>query len=222
MKDNQGYKNEALEALKGNWAPAVLCAVVLFLVMCVILGPSYCSNMAAVGAIHLSPGIMTAFTWGSWPLSIFLYYPLMLGYAVCHKKFLAEGDAALTGNMFKGMFSGYLRNVWGMFLMNLFIFRWALLLVVPGIIKSFSYALTPYILKDYPELSANQAINLSRQMMKGHKFDLFWLNLSFVGWFFLCIFTLGIGFVWFLPYVQTANAAFYQDVRKAYMMENNL
>ena len=50
-------------------------------------------------------------------------------------------------------------------------------------------------------------------MMKGHKFDLFWLNLGFIGWFFLCLLTLGIGFVWFLPYVQTANAAFYQDVK---------
>ena len=119
----------------------------------------------------------------------------------------------MTGNMFKSVSSGYLRNVWGLLLMNIFIFLWSLLLLIPGIIKAFSYAMTPYILKEYPELSANQAIELSRKMMRGHKFDLFWLNLSFVGWFFLCLLTLGIGFVWFLPYVQTANAAFYQEVK---------
>lgn len=220
MKTNQEYKNEALDALRGNWAPAVVCAIVFLLVMCVLLGPSYTANMTSLGLMHLSAKTVNAFTLSSWPLSIFLFYPLMLGYTVTHNRLLAEGDASLTGNMLKDTFSGYLRNVWGMLLMYIFVFLWSLLLIIPGIIKAFSYALTPYLLKDYPELTANQAINLSRRMMKGHKFDLFWLNLSFLGWFFLCLLTLGVGFVWFLPYVETANAAFYQDVRREYSANN--
>ena len=95
------------------------------------------------------------------------------------------------------------------------------LLIIPGIIKGLAYSMTPYILKDFPELSPNQAINLSIKMMKGHKFDYFWLNLSFIGWYILAMFTLAIGFVWVLPYVQTANAAFYQEVKNEYLTRNN-
>jgi uncharacterized membrane protein len=84
-----------------------------------------------------------------------------------------------------------------------------------------AYSLTPYILKDYPELSANQAINLSMKMMKGHKFDLFWLFLSFIGWSILCIFTLGIGYLWLMPYMMTTMAAFYQEVKAEYINNNN-
>lgn len=87
---------------------------------------------------------------------------------------------------------------------------------MPGIIKTLSYAMTNYILVDKPELSANEAINLSKDMMYGHKFDLFYLYLSFAGWFILCLFTFGIGFLWFFPYAQTAQASFYLDVKEDY------
>ena len=101
-------------------------------------------------------------------------------------------------------------------LQNIYTFLWTLLLIVPGIIKFYAYAMTPYILIDNPELSANQAIYLSKKMMKGHKFDLFILHLSFIGWAFLSIFTLGIGLLWVMPYMMTAQAAFYQDLKKDY------
>lgn len=211
---NQDYKNSALDALRGNWAPAIVCAIVYMLVTSVVIGPSYSADMVASGMMHISPDVATAFTWSSFPLTVFILSPLMLGYIVSFNRLYVDGDSALTSNLFKETFSGYLRNVWGMFLMNILIVLWTLLLVIPGVIKAFSYAMTPYILKDYPELSANQAINLSRKMMKGHKLDLFLLNLSFLGWFLLCLLTCGIGFVWFMPYVQTANAIFYQDVKK--------
>ena len=76
--------------------------------------------------------------------------------------------------------------------------------------------MTNYILVDKPELSANEAINLSKDMMYGHKFDLFYLYLSFAGWFILCLFTLGIGFLWLYPYVQAAQVSFYLDVKEDY------
>lgn len=220
MKTNQEFKNEALAALKGNWASAVVCAIVLILITCVTYTPSYATNIATMTAIQLSPDVATAFITSGVLLSIFIFYPLMVGYSVTHNKLIVEGDTALTGNMFKVMFNGYLHNVWGMFLMYLYISLWSLLLIIPGIIKIFSYSMTPYILQDYPELSANQAINLSRKMMKGHKFDFFWLNLSFIGWGVLCLFTFGIGYVWLMPYVQTASAAFYQEVKKEYNANN--
>jgi len=89
-------------------------------------------------------------------------------------------------------------------------------------VKAFSYAMTPYILEEHPELSAGEAIDHSRAMMKGHKFDLFWLYLSFIGWILLSIFTLGIGLLWLAPYMQTATAAFYEDVKADYELNGGL
>lgn len=84
---------------------------------------------------------------------------------------------------------------------------------MPGIIKAFSYAMTPFILRDHPDLRYNGAIELSMAMMRGHKADLFWLYLSFIGWFLLCILTLGIGYFWLEPYMTSSMANFYEEVK---------
>ena len=127
-----------------------------------------------------------------------------------------DENLSVRQTLFVDGFGSWGRNVWGMFVVGLYATLWSFLLIVPGIIKFYAYAMTPYILIDNPELPANQAIYLSKKMMKGHKFDLFYLHLSFIGWFFLSIFTLGIGLLWVVPYMMTAQAAFYQDVKKEY------
>jgi uncharacterized membrane protein len=76
--------------------------------------------------------------------------------------------------------------------------------------------MTSYILKDYPELKNNEAIELSMAMMKGHKFDYFYLTLTFIGWILLSILTLGIGLLWLSPYISTTSACFYQYVKEDY------
>lgn len=98
------------------------------------------------------------------------------------------------------------------FLRGLYTALWALLFVIPGIVKSYSYAMTPFILGENPDMTANEAITASRQLMDGHKVELFWLDLSFIGWSFLCVFTLGIGTLFLNPYMNAAHAAFYRDI----------
>lgn len=98
-----------------------------------------------------------------------------------------------------------------MFLRNLFTFLWALLFVIPGIIKSLSYAMTPFIMAENPELTAKEAIKISQERMQGHKWELFCLEFSFIGWYLLCGLTLGIGTFFLNPYVNAAYAAFYRD-----------
>lgn len=208
MRTNQEYKSQALEALKGNWAPAVVCSIVVTLVSCLQIAPIW------------APNISSMFIYVVCPIYIFIIFPVIFGYTVAHALLLREGDSGLTSNTFKIAFSGYLRNVWAVVQMLFFVFLWSLLLIIPGIIKSFAYSLTPFILKDYPELSAAQAIELSKKMMKGHKFDLFYLMLSFLGWGILCILTLGFGLLWLMPYMYTSMAAFYEDVRKEYQPIN--
>jgi uncharacterized membrane protein len=98
-------------------------------------------------------------------------------------------------------------------LQGLFIFLWSMLFMIPGIVKSYSYSLAYYIKLDHPEISATQAITESRRMMDGFKFKKFCLDFSFIGWVVLSIFTCGIGMLWISPYMEAANAAFYDDVR---------
>ena len=218
MKTNQEYKNAALAALKGNWAPFVVAVIIMMAFMYVIMGPYLFVYQVSLGMNQIA--ISPAFALAAVAVYILgmplLTMPLTLGFGYASNRLLVEGDNRVVGNLFRDSFGRWGRKVWGMFLMNFFISLWSLLLIIPCFIKYYAYALTPYILIDNPELSANQAINLSQKMMKGHKFDMFILHLSFIGWIFLSIFTFGIGLLWLLPYMMTAQAAFYQDVKKEY------
>ena len=208
MKTNQEYKNIALAALKGNWAPAVVCAIVYMVVAGIY---SSFSVLNADGTSATLSVLSLLFMFG-------VMYPLQVGYYCAHRDLIVKGDAELVQNTFKITFSNWGRNALGMLLVFVFTFLWTLLFIIPGIIKAFAYAMTPYILKDYPELSANQAINLSRKMMKGHKLDLFILQLSFIGWGILTLFTAGIGTLWLMPYMMTTQAAFYQDIKNEHII----
>ena len=221
MKTNQEYKNAALAALKGNWAPSVIATIVLMAFTYLIIGPYVVMYMLNLnGMTPGSPGLNL----GVYALYIFgftlVFSPLNIGYTYAFNSLYMEGDNAVTGNTFRFGFRRWGRNVWGMFLVGFFTSLWSLLLIVPGIIKFYAYAMTPYILIDNPELSANQAINLSCKMMKGHKFDLFFLQLSFIGWGILSVFTGGIGLLWLMPYMMSAQAAFYQDIKQNFSQTN--
>ena len=105
------------------------------------------------------------------------------------------------------------------FLKILYCLLWSLLFIIPGIIASYSYAMTGYILAEHPELTASEAIARSKEMMSGNRFRLFCLHLSFIGWAILCVFTFGIGNLWLIPYRQAAAAAFYREVSGTERME---
>ena len=97
--------------------------------------------------------------------------------------------------------------------MCIFILLWTLLLIIPGIIATYSYAMTFFIIADDPQAGALEAIGRSKEMMRGHRWKLFCLFLRFIGWSLLCLLTFGIGFLWLTPYMQTSLAHFYDDVR---------
>lgn len=216
MKTNQDYKNTALAALKGNWAPVIVATIIYFVITIIV------SLISELYDPETSAGAVAGVAILGWlVLSLFASIPLGVGYYNSLNLLLVEGDNQVTNNMFKIGYGNLLRNVGGMLLVGVFTFLWTLLLIIPGIIKSLAYSMTPFILKDYPELSANQAINLSMKMMEGRKFDLFYLYLSFIGWGILAIFTLGIGYLWLMPYMYTSTAAFYQNVKEEYITNNN-
>jgi len=98
------------------------------------------------------------------------------------------------------------------FLQSFYILLWSLLFIIPGIIATYSYAMTGFILAEHPELTASEAIARSKEIMSGNRFRLFCLQLSFIGWSILCTLTLGIGNLWLRPYKQAARAAFYREI----------
>ena len=114
---------------------------------------------------------------------------------------------------FYGFKVKYLRNIGTMLLVGIKLALWSLLLVVPGIIKSFEYAIIPYILADDPEISSKDAFKKAKEMMMGNKWRLFKLNLSFFGWGVLCVLTAGVGTFFLMPYVCAANAEFYAELK---------
>lgn len=90
---------------------------------------------------------------------------------------------------------------------------WSLLLIVPGIIAAIRYSMTYYILADNPEMSGSDAVNKSKEMMKGHKWEFFVLGLSFIPWHLLGIITLGIAYIWICPYMSATFANYYEVLK---------
>ena len=119
--------------------------------------------------------------------------------------------------LFKDAFSGfkikYGRNIGTLLLVGIKVVLWSILFVIPGVIKSFEYAIIPYILADDAEISSKDAFKKAKQMMKGNKWRLFKLDFSFIGWALLCFLTLGIGTFFLIPYVNAAAAEFYVELK---------
>lgn len=124
---------------------------------------------------------------------------------------LIKKDAPAEFNVLFSKFS----NLGKCFLLNLamwlLIFAWSLLLIIPGIIAAYRYAMAPYIMAQNPDIGVMDAIGQSKELMRGHKGRLFWLSLTFIGWVLLSVLTFGIGFLWLNPYMEAAQAAFYLE-----------
>lgn len=222
MKRNRELKSDALRVMDGHWGWVILvCLIFSAIEVAISAPPSIFSSITRLSSGIGSPAASLAFAGTSVLISsitalvsLFGLNILSVGLANSVSRFYKEGDYKTVGNMFRlGFGEGrYWKNMLGMFLMGLFIFLWMLLFIVPGIIKAYAYAMTPYILVDNPELGPNEARLKSIEMMRGHKGKLFGLELSFIGWFLLCILSLGIGFIWLAPYYQTTHAAFYHNL----------
>ena len=220
MQLNSELRAQARERLEGKWGTFVLMTFLMLVIQTILQIPGYIGSLLEI----LSPENVLAslsFSNISNILSL-LALPLSWGLTVSLLRNHREESVDLE-NLFDGFRGGrYTRVFCALFLVNLFTFLWALLLIIPGIMKAFSYALTPYILLDEPELTARQAITRSCEIMQGRRWKLFCLYLSFIGWGILSLLTFGIGFLWLLPYMNASFAAFYEDARAEYEAENSI
>lgn len=160
--------------------------------------------MAILAAVASVPGI------GS--IASYFIIPVNLGLTLYIVGLIDGGKPSIT-DIFTNAFDGryYLRRVGGYAWMMLFTFLWSLLFVIPGIVKAYSYALTPYILAKYPEVQAKEALKVSMKIMDGKKAELFVLHLSFIGWAMLAGITFGLlGIFFVIPYMAITDTLWFK------------
>ncbi len=130
-----------------------------------------------------------------------------------------------NGKAEKGAAFSMMGKLWRCFWLEILIgiktFLWSLLFIIPGIIAAINYSQAKYVLAENPDLKAREAIDRSKHLMKGHKWDYVYLCLTFIGWLLLCIVTCGIGLLFLAPYLESAFAAFYFD-RKGSLSETGV
>ena len=200
MDNNQGYKNRALKDLEGNWGKSAIASLIVF----IIAGGISTAVTAPMGN-NLS---LSYSTQGIWTL---LCLPLEWGLTVFFLNLIRHEDIR-----YERLFDGYkdfVRVFLASFLCQLAVTIGCILLIVPGIILGLMFSQYAYILKDDPQISALDALMKSMKMMDGHKMELFWLYLSFIGWAILALFTFGFGLLLLVPYVETTLAHFYEDLK---------
>ena len=190
MKRAKELRAAAWEKKKGRWGMLALVFFIYSLIMAACAALSY----VVVGAVAV----------------LLLSGPLMLGFTmVCLA--VSRRQGASLSKLFEG-FSRFGDSLVLFLLMDIFIFLWSLLLIIPGIIKMYSYSMSWFVLHDRPDLTGNEARKRSMYLMKGHKWRLFCLDFSFLGWYLLSALTLGILAFWVTPYHMTARAEFYQEL----------
>lgn len=219
-------KSKAKSILKGNYWPAFLVSFIIL-----ITGGSHNRSEFGSGAggsgggsfVNLDSEIF--FLVGGVILLLILLR-IFIGYIleVGGRKYfieLAKGESNIgfLGYVFKE--NSYFNVFKTMLLRSIYILLWSLLLLIPGIIKYYAYRMVPYILADNPNLGYKRALQLSQQMTQGEKWDIFILDLSFLGWYILGAMVLGIGVLFVQPYYDSTNAKLYLKLRQN-AIKNNL
>ncbi|MFC0215629.1 DUF975 family protein [Paenibacillus chartarius] len=144
---------------------------------------------------------------------IFLGFPIEVSSRQYYKQ-ASLGDVNLNylGHVFNRI--AYWPIIKAMLLRGVYTFLWTLLLVIPGIVKSYAYSMVPYLLADNPHIGTSRAIELSERMCKGQKWRMFVLDLSFIGWFLLGLLACGVGVLFVQPYVNQTKAELYLTLRQ--------
>ncbi len=205
-------KRRARAELKGKWGLAISLTLVVFVINSV---PSTIVNVLFGGGFpngvhHSEPPIGASLfqiilSIALIPLSVAVYWFYLNlvrdNRTELTEVFLIYKDSTAT---FKAIGVSLLQGI--------FIFLWSLLLIIPGIIMGLAYSQSYFLLKDHPEYTVSQAIAESRVRMKGYKGKYFLMDLSFIGWGILSVLSLGIGFLWLVPYMSASMAEFYNEL----------
>ena len=206
-------KKDAKEKLKGNWGTVILAiiivgAITLFCnqVITNIFGKEVNTNIDGVQMKTVSgPGVVVNLV-----VSCAIAAFFGIGQSKVFLK-VSRGEKPSVEDVFS-MGKYFVPAFVASFVVSIFVALWTILLIIPGIIASYRYKLYQYVLIDNPNMKAMEVVSRCKEMMVGHKMDLFVLELSFIGWAILGVFTLGILYLWLAPYMNITIANFYNDI----------
>lgn len=217
------FRASARAALKGHWGTAIAVA----LVAAILAGsnPMFSVTVSSQNSYSVYLGdYIDLSNYLNWQILSLLATVLVVGslLALVIGGCIEMGQATFNLHLMRGqravfpdLFSQFHRLGAGIamvILRSVFVWLWSLLFVIPGIIATYRYAMMPFLMAEFPDLGAMDAMRESKRLMQGNKWRLFCLEMSFLGWAFLCMFTLGIGMLWLLPYMASARTAFYLEV----------
>ena len=207
MKTPYKYRAQAREALQNRWGEAAIVSLIILLAAMIIATPSFIAEWA---------GSITTL------LSV-LVLPLQYAYYISLLERTRGNEEELTHYTFQYTINHAYANtrflVAGLFIMLISMVAAIFTLGIGAIVVKYMYSMVPYLLHDYPELTPREAMKISREMMSGQKWELFVLDLTFIGWILLSIITFGVGMIFVEPYMSTARAAFYEDLKSEKLVE---
>ncbi len=220
MFDRAAYKKAAKAQLKGRWKIPVLTTLLIFAlisVLCsalaVFFGDDITVNWGAgagnfAAGVHGGPRATIA--------SIFVAF-IVAAFLLAQKRLFhimkTEPRAVTFGDYLEGL-GQWWQAVRGYIWRTLWVFLWSLLLWIPGIIKWYSYSMMVYIMAENPDIKVSKAMNVSKELTRGYKGDLFVTDLSFIPLFILCFLSLGIGYLWLMPYYQATYTNIYHALKE--------
>ncbi len=213
------YRARAREILSGKWGMAILITLVAAILggLATSSGSGFDfeikgNDLQAIPEIVRTYLVIAASIGGVLGFVAFIIGgTVQLGYCKYLLKLHDGGDGEL-----KDLFSEFDRFADGFvlsLLTGIYVFLWSLLFVIPGIVATYKYAMAPFILAENPGMKPSEAIEASKNMMDGHKGELFCLDLSFIGWALLSGLTMGIGSLWLNPYTNVSHAVFYRNIQ---------
>jgi len=216
VTSNKDLMAEARDSLKGNWGWGILGYIIytafsFALVFFVMAASFFVGVVSGIGGGDAeAAGNMMGLI--SQPFQFVISGPLMVGFYGFYLG-IAQEDEGRLELLFVG-FRRFWKSFGVYFFYMLFYMLWFMLFIIPGIIALFRYAMAFFIIADDEDCGPLEAITRSKLMMKGNKWKYFCLNCRFIGWSLLAaFFTFGIGFLWLVPYMQTAQAKFYEDIK---------
>lgn len=215
MKTPFEYRTQAREFLQNRWGEAAIVSAIILAAACIVSTPSI------IGITHASTDKLSSDSYSSiTTLLAILVIPIQYALYIALLQLTRGSEQSLTEATKQYSLKHYGRFFSaGMVITLLSAIAGAFTLGIGSIILSYMYRMVPYLLHDYPELTTREAMKISRQMMAGYKWELFLLDLSFLPWFLLSIITLGLGTLLLVPYMQTASALFYEDLKATTIVE---
>ena len=209
----------ARESLKGNWLVAIVASFIAGTFSASGSGVSSSGaediDFAALDQLTSTELVTTLAVFGGFILfglivSVLISALVSVGYAQFNLDLIDGVQPRIVTIFSKG------KQVGTAIVANILVFLRVLLgtilFIVPGIIATYQYAMVNYIIAENPGISAREALEMSKEMMRGNKFRFFCLGLSFFGWAIVVVLTLGIASIWVAPYMQASFAAFYKDI----------